>query len=582
METNGYIASDIKKIRQDYKNQLITANEMYNQALIIYKNCEDRDSATFQMLWVYYDFLKKSENNENKWFKTLTKIDEIIIDTEMDKDILYSQVKLSFRKLIETNPRIELSILEKHYFTNLKEVMNHLREQYHVTKMYETLSNSKYKISDIQERLKVLIEFKSEQLTNIVSKIISDKKENRNSIIDLFDILGNSWFVGEYSEILNACPISYQGKEEDRVRFTAPTTLLEKFAKAYIGSILPFCDAFNDPIFSEYRARSVIVAIDEILLNHKNYHALKHEYCKLLLELKEYEKGRKIYCSYIKKHANNYWAWELLGDLCENLEEQGYCYIRALNCKPEENQKRSILIKALPYLKKYNLLDNAIAEINNYIDFCNNKKLNIDNRILNWKNQLIMTDNIKVDYELYKISFDPTEKLLYGDTEYVDIFITYINHEKRAFNFNMTDRDFGYLFVPDKFDLEKIELYSSLNVQIYSKDDSYGERKYVLLDIKYEVKNNSFVGKFFQSIRSEIMKSKNKQFAFTYDGAYVSKDVLASKDLLSLESYAYGWDEYSDREEKNYGISGFKVFKYNSKEKKSGWNVIRIDEVYEC
>lgn len=580
-----YVASNIGEIRDEYKKKLITANEMYNQALIIYENCEDRESSIFQMMWIYYEFLKKSENNVKNWFKTLTKIDEIINDYQGDKSIFFDSIKFSFKKLIESNPRIDEFIIDEYQFINLNEFLPHLKEQYYVTKLYERIRNNNYKILEIEKELKVLIEFKSSQLTNIISRIISQKKNNRNSIIDLFDILGNDWFVGDCSNLLHSHLIKYSKHDSIKSNVDAPITLLEKFVKIYLESILTFYDKFNDPIFDENRARAVMVAVDKILLKHNDYISLRHNYSKLLFELKEYEKGRKVYYPYIKKHVNHYWAWELLGDLCENLAEQGYCYIRSLSCMPSQIQKKNLLIKSLPYLVEYNLLDNAIAEINNYVDFCKTNKHHIDNKLGNWINKLDMTDNRNIDYNLYKIYFDPTEKLIYSDTEYIDIFITYINPEKRVINFNLSSGNFGYLFVPEKFDIEKIELYSTLNVKIYSRDESYYERKYALLDIDYEVNNNALVNEFLQSFRSEIMKYKNDKFAFTRDGAYISKDVLESKNLLSLESFVYGWrefyfndDEDEDKNE-NYEISGLKVFKYNSKKKSSGWIVIKIDDI---
>ena len=409
--------------------------------------------------------------------------------------------------------------------------------------------------------------------------ILSDKKESRDEIIELFNLKGEKWFNPNILSIMHHKTIENPNSDNiPNQKDSKSITLLESFLIKYIKYILPYENANGGIVFNDQVALKIVDSVDLVLQKYPKYEWLRYHFSKLLLELDEKSKGKTNFLPFARSHIKDYYVWELLGDLSSNSEEQGLMYIRALSCKPQQSTKRKILVKAIPHLIKHNLLLNATAEINHYLDYCNKNKLNVDPDIVKYQNESWMSNNKNIQFELYDFVIISTNKVLYSDIPYQDIFVTYINHEKRAVNFNFKESGFGFFFVDNRFDMDQIKLYDSLNVQIISDDFIYRiEKKYQLLDINFDYKDLEIKSKYIKSFKNKLTKIKTNKFGFTDDDIYIHPSVLESVNLSYVESDP---DNCFDDENTIYTIEGFKVFKFDPKRKKECWVVTEINNFH--
>lgn len=112
LDIKSNAANQIKELREKYKKREIEIKELYVLAKDIFQSNSDDEDTKFQMLWVYFDYLKHNENNIKHWLLGLEKVDELILNVQRDIYTFLENLERSFIRLIKNNNIKSLSLFE--------------------------------------------------------------------------------------------------------------------------------------------------------------------------------------------------------------------------------------------------------------------------------------------------------------------------------------------------------------------------------------------------------------------------------------------------------------------------------------
>lgn len=164
--------------------------------------------------------------------------------------------------------------------------------------------------------------------------------------------------------------------------------------------------------------------IDDCIEKYPNNIWLKMRKARALMATKQSNKAFSYGLEVVKNKINDYWAWELLGDIHQSnsVDLAISCYCKALLCSKDINFVGKVKIKLAELLSKSGLASEAKLEVDQLVNYRseNNQKIPESAEILmrsTWYQGAISS---KSNHQLYLDKATYAEQLLYSDLPWIN------------------------------------------------------------------------------------------------------------------------------------------------------------------
>ena len=188
--------------------------------------------------------------------------------------------------------------------------------------------------------------------------------------------------------------------------------------------------------------------LDSIISRYTDMQYPLYYKVKLLLAMGKRDGLTDMLRPFVLKKANDFWVWELLGQVANDADMTYSCYCKALTCRNKEEMLvgvRGLLARVLVQKEMY---VEAKYEMEKVLDVRqkNNWKMP------SWLQQLISqpwyatTTAARDNRDLYKANTATAEAFLYANLSDVPVLVTNFNAAKSAVRFVTRDKKVGFFF----------------------------------------------------------------------------------------------------------------------------------------
>ncbi|MBR1517069.1 MAG: hypothetical protein IJ620_02865 [Bacteroidales bacterium] len=151
--------------------------------------------------------------------------------------------------------------------------------------------------------------------------------------------------------------------------------------------------------------------------------------------------------AFVKRKNRDFWAWDMLADVAGDDELRMACYCKALTCPSEELMKRNVHIKLARLLHAKGMDSEAKAEYRAIMAALRAGGYTAPQYLVEiaaeeWYQHAAAPDNNR---QFYYTLVPKAEAFLYAGIEEQDLFITYINTEKRTARYVTKNHQEGFL-----------------------------------------------------------------------------------------------------------------------------------------
>lgn len=327
-------------------------------------------------------------------------------------------------------------------------------------------------------------------------------------------------------------------------------SLVEQAYIGYAKSLL----ARND---TDGRIRAFIPQLKELMANHEEYQYPPYFLAKLYQKVGDKAAAMNVLLPFVCKKTNNYWVWQILGDVSPESDMRFSCYSKALSCRCKPEMLVAIKESYARMLFERRMFDEAKTELIQVVDIRKAHAWRVPlavTKILGeaWFAKARLRKNNIDCYNRYK---DAAEEILLTDCKVVRIMIVAVNPTKKTVEFMTTERRRGWFFY-DKF-LETCPDIGSIYKTRFA-DFTDGKPCKVLTIVPD--KDIAVWSSLTTDFKGKIIIDKDGRFGFVKDKA---KLFFVPKTLLNGIS-------------PNVIVSGRAVVSYDKKRQKDGWTAFKI------
>lgn len=328
------------------------------------------------------------------------------------------------------------------------------------------------------------------------------------------------------------------------------TSLVEKAFVAYSNNLLTGePELFGSGTMINHEAIKIFLPkLDKIITDHPEYQYPAYYKVKLMLAIGETENISSFLLPFAKRKKNDYWVWELLGDvLKKDKEEQFACYCKALSLKTQDKFLGKLRQKFALLLLEKEMYNEAKTEVMRVV---------LNNEIENWKIPKKLTilmeqdwfrtaESRKDNHTLYSTYLNKAEEILLYDTPEETVVVEFVNKDKQVLNFVKDKSKHGFFNYNGHLNNPKVgEAYT---VRLTKVGD---EGFYKILTAKKTDSDSSAIRTFKGTLR--LVKS----FGFV-------DDVFLDAKLIDNFGIKDG-DE----------VTGKAILSYNKKKDNWGWKAL--------
>lgn len=500
-------SKEIKELRQAGK-----LAEALNLAKTELNNEPDNIWSKRNISWVYYEYLKENSSAEN--------FDKFIFWIIEVKNLeLPNDEKLFFENLCWQVGKIIFSLI-KHDHQDLSRI----------TKLFELIQSFEFP--------------KPSEGYSFLLKAIHKAFKDSDQYISYV----NWW------DLSNISDKDFRNEKLDNGR--EMMSLGEMVYINYAKHLLPRkvnLDFLIVDNFDEQKARNFINDLNRIIEQYPHLQYPIYYKAKLLLALGDIDQLLNELLPFVRKKRNDFWAWVLLAEaFLDDSEKLLACYCKALTCKSPEVMLIGLRQKMAKLFISREQFDEARTEIELLIHARTTNGYSIPGEVSNWlttewfKNA---SSHVTNDH-FYKQFVLSAESLLYSDVEEELIFVDFVNHEKKIFNFITSKMGVG--FAKYKFFNLKIDVGDVLKVRFehYSKD---GISKLFTAE---KITDNIFKNKYIRNVSGLVRVQAGHSFGFIED-SYIHASILQKYNLIDGAHF-----------------NGISIISFNKKTNNWGWKMI--------
>lgn len=530
-ENNGISKDPVKKARKLRKEKNTRA--AYNILAPLIASGTDDQETLETYLWTMYDYLKANEADISKYLKVLKKLNEIAD-------------KIRFR--LNEYTIVQRCILHSVYRVICKEDKNAnilLRE-------FVTLV-----------RDDTFLRVNNKDDGGLARKLVWKFAKNIDAIncLIFMQTLGLLWLSDRDFKSIEY--VSAEGKEEKL------EPLAVRLCNKYMNRLqeLKNTEAIVDFI------RSFIKEVDKVEAKCPDIW-LTYKKAFLYNKIGEVDKALEIIIVFAKKqnHPNKFIVWNAISKIVTGDDEfNSLC--KALLCKDTAPKMvLGVQERLIPLLLERKMFSEAKYELEKLVEVRKKENWHLNQDILellnsNWYKEYPSASN----RDSLKEYGRQAEKILYKNMPARDIFITYINQEKKVINFIFYEdhkyrEGYGYVGHLDNIELRANTVYSAkMDLQIVDLSTLLGTGAYkanifeILMDKK--ILDNSKYIKQFSGVFDKIGEYGFVRGSHSRN-VYIDKSMVASKEIAPFSK-----------------ISGSASVRINKKSRAVEWSCIEISEI---
>lgn len=329
-------------------------------------------------------------------------------------------------------------------------------------------------------------------------------------------------------------------------------SIVERAYNAYSKSLL---QSIEDGDVDVQKIEAFIDRLTDISKRHPEYQYPLYYKSKLALAINKKEDALDAIRPFLKRKQNEYWAWDVLSDIADDIDLKLSCWCRALLSKTDTKYLVRIRLKLAKLMHELGYDSNASYEIQEYYKTSQLQGWKISQEAIKIAQQewYQNTQPEESNIDFYKIHLRASEESLFWDMPKIAIFITHYNKEKGMCNFITQDYKQGF-FSTKKLGI-KIKENDVLLVRL-EKAVAEGEISKILT---VEKKNNvtEYVNLFFKKIDGDLNLKQGCDFGFV-DDIYISQDLIKN-DFVNGSP-----------------VIGTAIISYNKKKQTFGWRAITL------
>ena len=375
------------------------------------------------LAWVYRDMLKKLESVDR--FHDFTKVLNNML--ELGIDLKY----------------------ENYLCLSLRWHINNIG--------WKLIEADKKNTSRLRRLLKLAINVptaKSKENSVLVKMFVKAFKDDRNGYYQLVDWQGFDNFAQNNGQDDYSSEV-YNGRERP--------SLVENYFGTYCKHLLPE-DLSGQVIFDAHRVDMFIPLCADLILKHPEYKWIPYYMAQLQSVRGNRHEALKTILPFVRKHRNDFWGWERLGDFLTDPKDKLSCYCKGAQCRNKSEMLIGLRKKLIPYFISFSELGAAKYEIEQIIHIRNRNEWDVPQQFIEWQNAewFSSTKSTANNTPIYEKYSGNAEELLYGDIDSQDVLIIWKDDQKQLAGFVADDSKCGTgIFRGDIVkNLEKYNVYS--------------------------------------------------------------------------------------------------------------------------
>lgn len=296
--------------------------------------------------------------------------------------------------------------------------------------------------------------------------------------------------------------------------------------------------------------------IDVILEKLPEFLYLMYFKAQMLLSINERELLKETYLPFAQKKSREFWVWDLMSQIVESEEEKLTCLCQACKMgKGVEQMKTGLYLKMAKYFLDKNMFSESKTELLKIKRIKEEHQQKIPSEVLN----LLSSPNIKdaiensSNIDFYRSKTKDVDSILFSNVPAQNIFVSFINQEKKIINFITADNQMGF-FKHDKINPNlRIKVGDILSVRFFQFSTDSISKLFTLKE-----GNDLNLKEKFLKYESDILKVNPKGFGFL-------NDVYFSKKEIEKNNFVDG-DE----------LTIMAIKQHNKKKANFSWNFFRL------
>lgn len=306
-------------------------------------------------------------------------------------------------------------------------------------------------------------------------------------------------------------------------------SLAEQVYTAYFKAMVP---SPVNPVAKE-TVLECVNEIDKIFEVNDSYIYLIYFKIQMLLAIGERENLLKDFLPFARRKSKEFWVWDLLSQIVSDEDDKLTCLSMAcLSGIRVEQMKTNIYYKMAEYFISKEMYPQAKSEILKIQKIKTENSQKIPDKVLSKFNEtwFVNSEVSSSNVDFYKDNSGRADQILYADIPSEDIFVYYVNSEKKILNFIKTNDEIGF-FKYDKLNPSfKVCVSNILQVR-FANFSAEGPSKVYSMKI---VENEDLKQKNTKIVKG-VFKINEKGFGFI-ENIYVSQKTIENLDLHNNET----------------------------------------------
>ena len=303
----------------------------------------------------------------------------------------------------------------------------------------------------------------------------------------------------------------------------------------------------------------ILPFINDCVVRYPDNLWLKQSKAKVLMAIGRTGEALPFGLEVVKNKVNEYWAWELLGDIHQPASPKAAlsCYCKALLCSKDIKFIGKVKIKLAELLVKNSSYPQAKLEIDEVVGYRikNNQKAPKAAELLKGEPWYETETAAVSNQELYIKNASMAEELLYADLKELIGVVDNVNQEKKLLHFIVSRNIDGIIKFSDLSD--KFDEGDAIAVRVSKYTGKQGTYYRALTSCRTtKAIPESLVKPFEDSVREE------NGMGFTDSGIFIPPPMVRTHNIKS-----------------NDYVSGQAILNYNKKRSEWGWKAISINNV---
>lgn len=480
-KNGGHLTVDpITQVKQLTKeNELQSA---FNIILPIIQTEPNNEEAAITFGWLMYKYLKQSENTIQLFVNNLK--------------IFNDNVQLNFKNQWNLENE-KVRMLKNSILWSIRQVVQQHKSNVNIL-LPELLRFCNHSDAFIERR---------SYQTNEASAARTLIKEirsclNLDNYLLMMDAIGFKWF--DKADYVSS---SFKNQKGETIE-------VRPFAEIILNMHAKKLLEITDEIRDEQRIHIFIDVLYEEIKKNPKFVWLPFYQAKLLMKVHRQKEALQLLIEFARMKNREFWVWNLLSELVEG-NDKFNCLCAALLCETKPEMLVSVQEKIIPYLVNREMQANAKFEVDQLITVRMQTWGKVSSQTSNlqkesWYNETIAVKN-RDNLKLYA---DKAELILYETLPYQDIFVTYVNKEKKVINFAYLENHTlkrGYFYI-DSLE-HKWEADETLKVKMYHQ--KMREQLYKVYDVTSG--DATYREHFINSSSGYVEKEDGYAFAFASD-----------------------------------------------------------------